>query len=68
VVSEYNAPPGCELTLELGMDGTELVVFGRVVWSQKDLDGHALGIELVASELDSSLFEWLLQTGVKDVY
>lgn len=68
VVSEHEAAVGSELTVELGMDGTALVVFGRVVWRRDDLDGVHLGIELVASELDLALFEWLLETGVRDQY
>jgi len=55
---------GTELTLELGMNGTELVVHGKVVWcTLQETNGPALGIELTESEIDPVLFDWLLETG-----
>ncbi len=66
VYTDHDVPVGSELTLEVGTDGTELVLRGTVVWV--GYRGHTspeIGIELTASEIDPSLFEWLLSTGTE---
>lgn len=64
VCSEYVVDVGTEVTVELGMDGTELVLFGRIVWTSEQPDHSAeMGIELTSSEIDLALFDWVLETG-----